>query len=49
MSRGCINMRNSDAKRLFRWVTPAWQPGAVDDSADWEVRGFGTRVTVTED
>jgi lipoprotein-anchoring transpeptidase ErfK/SrfK len=48
MSRGCINLRNSDAKWLFRWVTPAWQPGAVASSADWEVRGLGTRVLVTD-
>jgi hypothetical protein len=47
MSRGCINMRNSEAKWLWRWVNPAWDP-EVHSSADWEVRGLGTPVIVTE-
>jgi lipoprotein-anchoring transpeptidase ErfK/SrfK len=40
MSRGCVNMRNEDAKWLFRWVLPESGP------SDWEVRGNGTRVEV---
>lgn len=46
MSRGCVNMRNEEAKWLFRWVTPAWDVNAVSSSADWEARGFGTPVEV---
>jgi len=41
MSRGCINLRNEDAKWLFRWLLPESTP------EDWEVRGYGTQVTVT--
>ncbi len=48
MSRGCVNMRNEEARWLFRWVTPAWDASAVQSSADWETRGFGTRVDVLE-
>jgi lipoprotein-anchoring transpeptidase ErfK/SrfK len=49
MSRGCVNLRNEDAKWLFRWVTPNWIPGQITSSRDWEARGLGTRVIVTED
>lgn len=41
MSRGCINMRPSDALWLYRWMTPVAEPGK------WEARGFGTRVIVS--
>ncbi|MEK6220706.1 MAG: L,D-transpeptidase, partial [Chloroflexota bacterium] len=47
MSRGCINMRTDEAKWLFRWLTPAWQPAVVSDR-DWEVRGRGTKLIVME-
>jgi lipoprotein-anchoring transpeptidase ErfK/SrfK len=47
MSRGCINMRNSDSKWLWRWVNPVWNP-EVQSIADWEVRGLGTPVIVME-
>ena len=41
MSRGCINMRPSEAQWLYRWLTP-------QASADeWEARGFGTRVIIS--
>jgi len=40
MSHGCVNMRNEDAKWIFRWTTPIWKPGV------WEERGWGTRVIV---
>lgn len=40
MSHGCINMRNEDAKWLFRWTTPA------ASGEDIEMRGMGTLVTV---
>lgn len=48
MSRGCINMRNQDAKWLFRWITPLWYVQDVESSADWESRGYGTRLEVVE-
>jgi lipoprotein-anchoring transpeptidase ErfK/SrfK len=40
MSHGCINMRNEEAKWLFRWTTP------VNPADSWEKRGRGTRVDV---
>ncbi len=45
MSHGCVNMRNADAKWLFRWVTPAWEV-PPKDPARWDRRGLGTAVTV---
>ena len=47
MSRGCINMRNHEAKWLWRWITPVWNP-EIDSQQDWEVRGLGTALRVTE-
>ena len=47
MSRGCINMRNDQAKWLFRWTNPVWQPEPADQSG-WEVRDHGTAVIVKE-
>ncbi len=44
MSHGCINMRNQDAKWLFRWVTPTFET-PVSDRASWD--GYGTQVIVT--
>jgi lipoprotein-anchoring transpeptidase ErfK/SrfK len=38
MSHGCINMRNPDARWLFRWTTPVNFPPEV------EVNGYGTLV-----
>lgn len=40
MSRGCVNMRNEDAKWLFRWLLPVSEPW------DWDKRGYGTQVIV---
>ncbi len=40
MSHGCVNMRCEEAKWIFRWTTPVWNPGT------WEQRGYGTRVVV---
>ncbi len=41
MSHGCINMRNEEAKWLFRWTTPINEPNS------WEVRArLGTMVEV---
>jgi lipoprotein-anchoring transpeptidase ErfK/SrfK len=45
MSHGCINMRNEDAKWLFRWVDPTFiYP--VSDRRSWDTRGFGTQVEI---
>ncbi|MEX2143754.1 MAG: L,D-transpeptidase [Anaerolineales bacterium] len=41
MSRGCVNMRPSEAQWLYRWVTPVAGPN------EWEARGQGTRVIVS--
>jgi hypothetical protein len=49
MSRGCVNMRYEDAKWLFRWTNPVWDPQAVSDYSDWEARRQGTRVDIVEE
>jgi len=41
MSSGCINMRNHEAKWLFRWVTP------VNNPHEFYRTGYGTRVIVS--
>ena len=46
MSHGCINMRNRDAKWLFRWVSPKFNM-PIRDHQDWDVRGFGTQVIIS--
>ena len=45
MSHGCVNMRNEDARWLFRWSTPVFKT-PIESSSDWERRGNGTRVEV---
>ncbi|MBN2256678.1 MAG: L,D-transpeptidase [Anaerolineaceae bacterium] len=40
MSHGCINMKNNEAKWLYRWSTP------IIESHEWHKNGLGTRVTV---
>ena len=40
MSHGCVNMRNTDAKWLFRWSTPITKPEEKDNI------GYGTIVFV---
>jgi hypothetical protein len=41
MSHGCINMRNDEAKWLFRWTNP------INEPTSWEVRArLGTSVQV---
>lgn len=46
MSHGCINMRNEDARWLFRWTTPVFDPMKIESRADWEKTGNGTTVLV---
>lgn len=46
MSHGCINMRNRDAKWLFRWVNPPYDP-PYKDHCDWHQTGYGTRVEIS--
>jgi len=38
-------LRNADAKWLFRWVTPAYEY-PIADRFGWDVRGYGTRVSI---
>lgn len=45
MSHGCINLRNADAKWLFRWTTPVF-PQEITTHRDWERTGNGTLVLV---
>jgi lipoprotein-anchoring transpeptidase ErfK/SrfK len=45
MSHGCVNMPAEKAKWLFRWTTPVFKT-PIEGHADWERRGFGTRVIV---
>jgi len=40
MSHGCVNMRNADAKWIYRWTTPIAGP------QDWFARGNGTLIKV---
>lgn len=46
MSRGCINMRNQDAKWLFRWCLPTYDL-QIKDRSGWKLTGAGTTVIVT--
>lgn len=40
MSHGCINMRNDQAKWLYRWLTP------VNKGAEYFTRGYGTTINI---
>ena len=40
MSHGCVNMRNEDAKWLYRWTNP------IAEYQDWDRIGHGTYVRV---
>jgi len=46
MSHGCVNMRNEDAKWLFRWTIPVYKFDK-DEPADWEITGHGTLVYIS--
>lgn len=45
MSHGCVNMRNDDAKWLFRWTTPVFA-SEIKAHSDWEKTGNGTSVYI---
>lgn len=45
MSQGCVNMRNEDAKWLFRWCTPHYDPELGYRQGRW-LLGNGTWVVV---
>ena len=45
MSHGCINMKNYDAKWLFRWVNPAYDP-PYKNHCNWHNTGHGTRIVI---
>lgn len=45
MSHGCINMRNEDAKWLFRWSNPPYEP-PFRDHCQWEKIRPGTQVKI---
>ena len=45
MSHGCINMRNQDAKFIFRWGSPVYNT-EIKSIADWEQTGYGTTVLI---
>jgi hypothetical protein len=40
MSHGCVNLRNPDAKWLFRWTVPENYPAVIEEN------GYGTQVHI---
>jgi len=42
MSHGCVNMKNEDAKWLYRWSQP------YADARDWTKKGWGTPVNIAD-
>jgi hypothetical protein len=45
MSHGCINMRNEDAMKLFRWTRPTSGFENIDKQT-LDIKGYGTSVKV---
>lgn len=45
MSHGCINMKTEDAKWLYRWINPPYEP-PYRGHCDWGVNGRGTRIEI---
>lgn len=43
MSHGCVNMRNEDARWLYRWSQP------IASASDWNTKGWGTQVRILGD
>lgn len=46
MSAGCINMKNDEAKWLFRWCTPSASWEEIN-KATMDRKGFGTKIVIT--
>ncbi len=46
MSSGCINMRNAEAKWLFRWCAPSAGMDEINP-ATMDRKGYGTKVVIT--
>ena len=40
-SHGCLNMRNADARWIYRWSTPP------STATDWQIDGYGTRLDIS--
>jgi hypothetical protein len=45
MSQGCVNLRNEDAKWIFRWCGPFFNP-VVTGRKEWKLVEKGTQVAV---
>jgi lipoprotein-anchoring transpeptidase ErfK/SrfK len=45
MSHGCINMRNEDALKLFRWTRPSASFNEISQTT-LDVKGYGTSVDI---
>jgi lipoprotein-anchoring transpeptidase ErfK/SrfK len=45
MSHGCVNMRNEDARWIFRWSHPVYST-EISSYDDWDQSGYGTEVVV---
>jgi hypothetical protein len=45
MSSGCINMRNEEAKWLFRWCTPSAAMSELNP-ATMDRKGYGTKIVI---
>jgi hypothetical protein len=45
MSHGCVNMRNEDALKLFRWSRPSAAYAEINQ-ATLDVKGYGTAVDI---
>ena len=46
MSHGCVNMRNAEAKWLFRWLLPVFEPAEMSVPSHVEKTGYGTQVEI---
>ncbi len=44
MSHGCVNMRTEDARWIYRWAEPYYQPAGNEK----EVTGWGIRIRISE-
>jgi hypothetical protein len=46
MSRGCVNMRPSEARWLFRWALPLALPKEFETPSKVDRKGKGTAVKI---